>query len=248
MKGLKVTFIGTAPGRITAKRGQTALLVDTEVLIDCGEGTTQNLLQVGLTEGIEQVLLSHFHADHMSGLITLLWLFWGERREKRLEIFGPPGVREKINGLLNLTHTPYGDLSFEISYHPLQAGEHKEEIRVARAKHEPYTLAYRIDRDKSLVFSSDTAPTEEIIKLAEGADLLIHEASFSNEGEETAHQRFHSTPKDAAEIASKANVDALALVHWPRKYETRKKDLRKQAEPYFSGEIFVPEEMEAFSV
>ena len=71
---------------------------------------------------------------------------------------------------------------------------------------------------KSFVYCTDTIFTNSAIKLAEGADLLIHEATFSHEDSELAYQRQHSTSKMAAQIALEANVGQLVLTHLSPRY------------------------------
>ncbi|UXD21292.1 ribonuclease Z [Ignicoccus pacificus DSM 13166] len=74
-----------------------------------------------------------------------------------------------------------------------------------------------------VVYSGDTAPCERVIEEARGADLLVHEATFLSDMEEEAHERGHSTAKDAGIIASEAKVKMLLLTHYSSRYE----DLRR---------------------
>src|SRR4051812_14841318 len=99
---LDVLFVGTAGSAPTARRGLPATLVrrgGDRLLFDCGEGTQRQLLRsVGLLE-LEQIFISHFHADHFLGLPGLLKTFGLRGREQPLSIYGPPGLRALYQAL-----------------------------------------------------------------------------------------------------------------------------------------------------
>ena len=91
---LDVLFVGTAGSAPTARRGLPATLVrrgGDRLLFDCGEGTQRQLVQsVGLIE-LEEVFITHFHADHVLGLPGMLKTFSLRGRERPLTVFGPVG-------------------------------------------------------------------------------------------------------------------------------------------------------------
>ena len=93
---LDVMFIGTAGSAPTARRGLPATLVrrgGDRLLFDCGEGTQRQLLRsIGLVD-LEEIFLTHFHADHFLGLPGMLKTFGLRGREAPLTIYGPPGLR-----------------------------------------------------------------------------------------------------------------------------------------------------------
>ena len=82
---------------------------------------------------------------------------------------------------------------------------------------------------RKVVYTGDTAPTSETVKAAKDADLLIHEATFSEEKADEAKERFHSTALQAAEIAKKANVKKLILTHISSRYSSEQ-ELKKLLE------------------
>jgi ribonuclease Z len=85
---------------------------------------------------------------------------------------------------------------------------------------------------RKIVYSGDCRPTPALIKLARGADLLIHESTYLSSMKDMAEERFHSTSKQAAEIAKKAGVNQLVLFHYSRRYKNSK-DLLKEAKEIF---------------
>jgi ribonuclease Z len=96
---LSVFFAGTAGSIPTVRRGLPALLVrrgGDRLLFDCGEGTQRQLvMSVGLTD-LDEIYLTHFHADHWLGLPGLLKTFDLRGRDRPLTINGPPGLREMM--------------------------------------------------------------------------------------------------------------------------------------------------------
>jgi ribonuclease Z len=96
---LSVFFAGTAGSVPTARRGLPAFLVrrgGDRILFDCGEGTQRQLARsVGLLD-LDEIFLTHFHADHWLGLPGLLKTFDLRGRDRPLAIHGPPGLRELI--------------------------------------------------------------------------------------------------------------------------------------------------------
>ena len=95
-------FIGTAGSAPSARRGLPATLVrrgGDRMLFDCGEGTQRQLLRsVGLVE-LEEVFITHFHADHVLGLPGMLKTFSLRGRERPLSVYGPRGLRALFAGL-----------------------------------------------------------------------------------------------------------------------------------------------------
>ena len=99
---LSIFFAGTAGSVPTARRGLPALLVrrgGDRLLFDCGEGTQRQLLRsIGLVD-LEEIFLTHFHADHFLGLPGMLKTFGLRGRATPLAIYGPPGLRALVETL-----------------------------------------------------------------------------------------------------------------------------------------------------
>jgi ribonuclease Z len=119
---LSVFFAGTGGSIPTARRGLPALLVrrgGDRILFDCGEGTQRQLVRsVGLTD-LDEVFLTHFHADHWLGLPGLLKTFDLRGRERPLAIHGPAGLRE----LMALALRAAGRVRFELQLVDLEPGD-----------------------------------------------------------------------------------------------------------------------------
>ena len=99
---LDVLFIGTAGSAPTARRSLPATIVrrgGDKLLFDCGEGTQRQLLKsIGLVE-LEDVFITHFHADHWLGLPGMLKTFSLRGRERPLTVHGPPGLKRLFEAM-----------------------------------------------------------------------------------------------------------------------------------------------------
>ena len=124
---LDVVFLGTAASMPTAQRGPAALLVrrgSERLLFDCGEGTQRQLQRssIGLPD-VQEIFLTHFHADHFLGLPGMLKTFALRGREETpLTVYGPRGVRELFKRL----HPFLGRLPYPLDLVELEVGERLE--------------------------------------------------------------------------------------------------------------------------
>jgi ribonuclease Z len=98
---------------------------------------------------------------------------------------------------------------------------------------------------RKVVIAGDTAPCEMTEVVAHGADLLIHEATFSLEEAERARETGHSTARGAAELAARAEVKLLALTHLSQRYAG--KELRDEAREVFANTI-VPRDFDRVEI
>src|SRR5271154_5766743 len=100
---LSVFFAGTGGSLPTQRRGLPALLVrrgGDRILIDCGEGTQRQLLRsIGLTD-VDEILITHLHADHWLGLPGMLKTFDLRGRAAPLTVLGPRGLRDLVDGVM----------------------------------------------------------------------------------------------------------------------------------------------------
>jgi ribonuclease Z len=92
-------------------------------------------------------------------------------------------------------------------------------------------------KGRKIVFSGDTKPFDQMISFAQNADVLIHEATFDSELKDIAFEYGHSTAAQAADIAKKANVDSLYLVHSSPRY-LNTKCLEDEAKKIFNNSFF----------
>ncbi|MBD3186117.1 MBL fold metallo-hydrolase [Candidatus Bathyarchaeota archaeon] len=218
---------------------------------------------------IDAVFISHGHNDHFVGISSFLWYNWlALRRKHSLEIIAPEYIFQDIDTLLSITHTPRDAFEFPLkrtplvgdsdaTIHPLDLGfppPLKGEIGISfqtiNTIHDPPSRAIRINIDvndlggeprgeASICYTSDTAPSDNIISLAKNCDYLIHEATFLDEDMEKAIQFNHSTPSMAGSIARRAGVKHLVLVHYSNMLEGKETTILEQASREFPKEKIV---------
>jgi ribonuclease Z len=189
------------------------------VLVDCGGSSLHKLARVGVdVEAVHAVVLTHRHADHLYGLPMLVQGLWLGGREDPLPVHGPVETLEVARRLLELFDLAERQDMFALEWHPVPLREGRRVLEVqgvqiiaAPVVHgQVQTLALRFENTisgRSIVYSADTEPCPALVRLALGADLLIHEATGDHVG--------HSTPAEAAECAREAGVARLALIHYP---------------------------------
>jgi ribonuclease Z len=192
---------------------------DWAVLIECGGSPLQKLAQLGVgLEELQALILSHQHPDHLYGLPALVQGLWIGGRENPLPIYGPAQALDRAKALLELLELADREGMFAVEWHPVPLREGREvgrwgKIRISAAPMDHGsndTLALRFentDTGQAAVYSADTEPCSALVRLAAGADLLLHEATGEYPG--------HSTPAEAAEVAREAGVARLALIHYP---------------------------------
>ena len=119
---LDVLFVGTAGSAPSARRGLPATLVrrgGDRLLFDCGEGTQRQLMRsVGLLE-LEELYITHFHADHVLGLPGMLKTFALRQRERDLVVYGPRGLRR----VYDLLAPVIGRLAFRVRLVELEGND-----------------------------------------------------------------------------------------------------------------------------
>ncbi|SDJ49316.1 Ribonuclease BN, tRNA processing enzyme [Halovenus aranensis] len=192
---MKLTFLGTGSAMPTGQRLQTGLLLedgDEALLVDCGSGVLHGLAttEVGY-EGVETVLLTHHHLDHVSDLLVLIKARW-LAGEEGLEIVGPPGTEEMVTGLLDVHEYMQDRLDLQIR--ELEPAETPTtvagfDVSAMWTRHSMSCLAYRFERGDgpAFVFSADSEAFEELAEFADGAALLVHDCSFPDEVDVSNH-------------------------------------------------------------
>ncbi len=95
---------------------------------------------------------------------------------------------------------------------------------------------------RRFVYTGDTLPTESVIEASEGADLLVHDATFAEDRKERAKATAHSTAREAADVARQAGASTLALTHISTRYAASADQLVGEARDAFDGEVVLAED------
>lgn len=236
---MRVAFLGV--GEAFGANANVALLVNRELLIECGPHALIQLRRLGVSPAeIKLVFISHLHGDHFLGLPALLLAAREEGRQEPLTLLGPPELRELAEELLHLSYRrSLEDLPYRVEFveAKCKAELHSYRMGFAPTRHSLPAMAISIERRKKLTYACDGAPTGEVVKLARDSDLLVAEAYGEGFSE-------HSSPLLAAQLASRAGVKLLALVHlWRGQGEGELKRAREIFE-----KILLPADLETVEI
>ncbi len=291
---LRLTFLGTGAACPSVDRNvsSTALTREGEtMLFDCGEGTQRQMMRYGVTFAFKEIFFTHFHSDHLLGVIGLLRtlgllnVFGGDERREGLTLYGPKGAQkilahalevgiERVKFPVQIVELKPGDVlkrdEYDIATFPTDHRadtvgyalvEHPRrgrfDVEKARALgipegplwgkiHKGETITLDDGRriapgelvgpprsGRKVVISGDTRPCEGVRQAAHGADLLVHEATFSHLDRARASETGHSTAVEAAEIAANAGVKRLVLTHISPRYSREAPELAAEARAVF---------------
>ena len=217
----KLTILGSSYAIPAEKNQNTHMVLQGEnrvVLIDCSVNPLIRLRSLGIDHtGVSDLILTHFHPDHVSGFASYLMSIWLLGRKEPLQIFGLEHTLERVQKMMDSYDWETWPDLFPIHFHTLHEIElspvlANSEFRIysSPVKHIVPTIGLRVEiaaSQKVLAYSCDTEPCEAVENLARDADFLLHEASGASFG--------HTSAAQAGSQAQKANVRALYLIHYP---------------------------------
>ncbi len=226
------------------------------MLLEAGNGSLGKLMRFIDFRLLDAVVISHLHHDHYLDLFSLRYAIEGARRDgsraASLRLFAPaePAAEFKLLAGYSkaFTATPVESLPGERTSGGVSTRRLDLEgltLRFAPALHPMPGFSISVEGKGKLVFSGDTARTEELAALAEGADLFLCEASGLDSDAE-AMQGVHLTARQAGETACQAGVKRLLLTHFWPEYDLSL--LARQAGEGFGGMVSLAREGKTYRV
>jgi ribonuclease Z len=251
----------------------TAVVVGERVfLVDAGVGVERRLAAAGLPiDGVTAVFISHLHSDHVLGLADLIFTSWVMGRTRPFPVYGP-------HGLAQMTEHLYAAFSEDIQIRT-EGLEHesRDGYRIAVREIGPSVVydsggvrvtaflvnhgawreayGYRFDSPgRSIVLSGDTRPSEELVRMATGVDILIHEVqpsdSTQHPGNRSATEwasyvrQYHTTALQLGELAARTRPKVLIVYHNGRRATADRilADIRRS----FSGPVAIAADLQRF--
>ena len=192
---------------------------------------------------LTDLIVTHFHPDHVSGVPLLLMDMWLMGRRKPLNVYGLHHTLDRVEDLMGFYEWSDWPDFFPVSFCRLPQREMTvvldcPDFRVfsSPVRHLLPTIGLRFEfnhANKVMAYSCDTEPCAQVIRLAEGADVLIHEAAGAARG--------HSSAEQAGEIASQAEAGELYLIHYPTG-KFAKGDLLTDASRRYQGSVKLAED------
>jgi len=266
---------GPRPRKENVSASQVIVVNDQLYVVDCGNGVARQLVSAGLSlPKLRHVFITHHHSDHNADYGNLLLLSWASGLRTRVDAWGPPPL-EKITRLffemnafdIDTRIADEGRVPLVPLVHPHEMSQgglvmRDDNLRVtcALVDHPPVVpaFAYRFDSaDRSIVISGDTNRSENLIKLAQGADVLVHEALYvpavdrlvarvPNAATLKKHIiDSHTAVEDCGRVATAAGVKTLVLSHLvPADDPTVTEQTWLDAvRPHFKGQIIVARDL-----
>lgn len=213
------------------------------LLLDCGFTAAHAFWRLAPDPaGLDGLVFSHFHGDHVLGSPALVLRLWEEGRTRPLAVAGPPGVAERFAAVLDVAYPSLrGRLAFSLEFTELHPGQAAEvagvRVSCAEPEHSPPCLALRLDEPgAALFYSGDGRPTPASEALARGCSLAVHEA-YGLEPDIPGH----GTVAGSIAFARRAGVPRLALVHLSRRARQQRRAEVDAALAAAGLDAFLPE-------
>ena len=234
---------GPTPKKSVSAPAQVIIVNDTAYVVDCGDGVARQLVNANVPlPSLRHVFITHHHSDHNADYGNLLLLSWASGLATAVDTWGPPPLAKMTELFLQMNaydidirirdegRVPLGPLirSHEITEPGVVMQDENIKVTSALVDHPLVTpaFAYRFDGpDRSIVISGDTARSDNLVRLARGADVLVHEALWlpavdrivARDPHAATLRRHlvdsHTSAEDCGRVAQAAGVKTLVLSH-----------------------------------
>ena len=275
----RLVLLGTGggPRPRTASSAAAQVIVSNGVayVIDCGDGVARQMVFAGVPlASLRHVFITHQHSDHTADYGNLVWLAWTAGLSSRVDAWGPPPLDRMTRLFLEMNQSDIDTRIANEGRVPLAPLVHVHELREGGAvvaddnvkvtatlvDHPPVVpaFAYRFDAaDRSIVISGDTAPSQNLVKLAAGADVLVHSVMYpaaidrlvarvpNAAALKTSILAHQTSAEDAGRIAQDAGVKTLVLSHLvpPDDPDVTDAMWRDAARRHFRGTVIVGKDL-----
>ncbi|KAA9036407.1 MBL fold metallo-hydrolase [Ginsengibacter hankyongi] len=271
---MKVTLLGTGTPQPIMERFGASILVQAgseTLLFDAGRGCLQRLRQINISyDKINALFLTHLHSDHIVGIPDLWLTGWlVSKRAIPLSVFGPTGTGEMLKDLrkafafdirMRIEDDKRVEEGSEFLVKEIQQGViyEKNGVKVTAFEVDHGVIkpafGYRIDyKGHSVVLSGDTKYSENVIRFAKGADLLIHEVAVAPDTLSKSDPQYnilmhHTTPEQAAQVFNAVQPKLAAYSHIVKIHGLTEEDIMKKTKATYQGPLIMGEDLMSFSI
>lgn len=214
-------LLGTGAAVSDPHRTTTMLALAHEastIVVDCGGDVIQRLQATGIDpDTITGLIVTHEHPDHVSGFPLFMEKIWLSGRRRPIPVYGIHAAIDQARRCFETFNTKGWAEMPEIEWNEVPLDEDVTvledavwRVTATPGDHGVPVIALRFEHretGRSVTYSCDTKPSENVARLAHGTDILVHEA--------TGEGPWHSSPEEAALIAAQAGPRQLLLVHLP---------------------------------
>ena len=246
---------------------------NTAYLVDAGSGVMRRAEQArrnGVTalepKRIGIVFLTHLHSDHTIGLPDVIHTGWVMERREPLQVYGPSGTSALMFHLTEAYAAdianrrsglqPHTENGWRVEAHEVRPGVvYRDSNVTVTAFEEPHAhwnqaLGYRFDtRDRSIVISGDTHPSEAVVRACNGCDVLVHEAYATIGWQKRTpdwqkyHVDAHTSGAELAAVATRARPRLLLLYHMMLWAGATEDDLLAEIRKGYSGTVVASKDL-----
>jgi ribonuclease BN (tRNA processing enzyme) len=221
---MRLTILGTGSARPVGDSAQSGLVVEadgTYVLFDIGAGIAAKVEQFVGATNLSALFIGHFHADHWIDIGPMRYRFpWAEPAPAPLPVFLPPGGSDKLEHLaaaINERHGFFGPAYAVTEY------ESGQTFQVGPLSVTPHAVGHYVPafsmnivgpRGERIVYAGDMGPSEMVIDLARGAEVLILEATLESGATDDARRGHLDTPEAIDHVARSGALQGLLVHYW----------------------------------
>jgi ribonuclease BN (tRNA processing enzyme) len=244
---------GSIPGPSSPASGYLIEAGGARVVVDLGNGTLSTLQQHADPLRLDALLLSHLHADHCADFsaLTVLRRYHpdAEPHAAKLPVYAPIEAPSRFAAQYapDAAELAETDLSDVYDFHawPVEARINEISVRPTRVAHPCEAYGLRLEHDgRALAYTGDSGACAALTELADCADVLLAEASWTHADDRPAGM--HLSGREAGELAEAARVGRLILTHVPP--WTDADAVLEEAKAAFSGEVVLAEVSERYEI
>jgi ribonuclease BN (tRNA processing enzyme) len=221
---MRLTILGTGSARPVGDSAQSGILVEADgtiALFDVGAGIASQVQGRLGAEKLNALFVGHFHADHWIDIGPLRYRFpWAEPAPKQLPVYLPPGGHEKLEHLAAAIAERPGFFEPAFAITEYASGD---AIKIGSLTVTPhavghYVPAFSMDivgpKGERVVYAGDMGPSEMVVDLARGAEVLILEATLENGATDDARRGHLDTPEAIDHVARSGVVQGILVHYW----------------------------------
>ena len=248
----RIVILGSSNAVNDAQHDYTHFLLigerDTPILVDAGSNPLGKIKDLGVDdEGLQDIILTHFHPDHVSGVPNMMMHMWLLGRQAPMRFYGLHHCINRTEDMMSGYGWQEWPNFFPVAFHRVSERNNakvmeNDDFRISAwpVDHFVPTIGLRIENKVTgnvLAYSCDTSPTPSLHELADGADMLLHEAAGAGFG--------HSSARQAGQLATEVGAKSLYLIHY-EVWNADPEPLVAEAQETYNGPVVLCKDSDEF--